>query len=624
MKTKKLNKKGFTLVELVVVVAVIAVLSAILIPTIGCFVEQAKETNDMATVRLLNVALVEDEAENGKPATMTEALAAMNRKGYDIEKLNPRSTGEIFWDGLNNRFALYNKDGNPVYLDNSTAEPQKINLWKIVETEDENGNPINITLDEEYSHYLKGENYVADQLTVKTGLDVGNNTGINAIRYENTSATAKNVIIRTNGITNLDINGYVDSTDKNKGDVIKHYGEAGNVNVIKCAMASYHEFGSLIGNITLKEGHVSLEENSKVNSLIIDANDIEQIAITQGTSADIQGTIIALNDSIKNALKTSENIKVNENVLSNVDNVELISSGISLADFIEKLSSGKQCVLSSNIELNGEMTFTQKNIDLDLNGFELKVIGSKCPISLYTSAAKIYNGKIALKSDSVYSATIYIKDGSKLEMVGVNYEAINSSGIFPDDKSELIVRNSSVKAAVYGLGTNASNAQVNSPVINISIYDSSFKTETADNDNTALYINVPVVAYFENTSFVGGRQAVFVRGGTATFKNCSLTTSGNYSNINQYYDTTWGSGNEIPVAAITIGNRSTSAYDYPVTVTLISTKLFVENNAENIFALYAYGETKSNYTVSISYDSNCVLGRTNLNDSIGNVTISLI
>ena len=93
MQTKNLKKKGFTLVELVVVVAVIAVLSAILIPTIGCFVEQAKETNDMATVRLLNTALVEDEAANGKSATMTDALAAMAKKGYLVDKLTPRSTG---------------------------------------------------------------------------------------------------------------------------------------------------------------------------------------------------------------------------------------------------------------------------------------------------------------------------------------------------------------------------------------------------------------------------------------------------------------------------------------------------------------------------------------------------
>lgn len=40
---KKQTKKGFTLVELVIVIAVIAILSAILIPTFGNVISQAKE-----------------------------------------------------------------------------------------------------------------------------------------------------------------------------------------------------------------------------------------------------------------------------------------------------------------------------------------------------------------------------------------------------------------------------------------------------------------------------------------------------------------------------------------------------------------------------------------------------
>lgn len=40
---KKQTKKGFTLVELVIVIAVIAILSAILIPTFGNVIKEAKE-----------------------------------------------------------------------------------------------------------------------------------------------------------------------------------------------------------------------------------------------------------------------------------------------------------------------------------------------------------------------------------------------------------------------------------------------------------------------------------------------------------------------------------------------------------------------------------------------------
>ena len=49
---KKMNKKGFTIVELVIVIAVIAILAAVLIPTFSGIVDKA------------NVSAVQQEARN--------------------------------------------------------------------------------------------------------------------------------------------------------------------------------------------------------------------------------------------------------------------------------------------------------------------------------------------------------------------------------------------------------------------------------------------------------------------------------------------------------------------------------------------------------------------------------
>ena len=48
---KKMNKKGFTIVELVIVIAVIAILSAVLIPTFSGVVANAKETAAVADAK---------------------------------------------------------------------------------------------------------------------------------------------------------------------------------------------------------------------------------------------------------------------------------------------------------------------------------------------------------------------------------------------------------------------------------------------------------------------------------------------------------------------------------------------------------------------------------------------
>lgn len=47
---KKTNKKGFTIVELVIVIAVIAILAGVMIPTFGGIIETAQESAEMQAV----------------------------------------------------------------------------------------------------------------------------------------------------------------------------------------------------------------------------------------------------------------------------------------------------------------------------------------------------------------------------------------------------------------------------------------------------------------------------------------------------------------------------------------------------------------------------------------------
>jgi prepilin-type N-terminal cleavage/methylation domain-containing protein len=53
MKTIKKNEKGFTLVELVIVVAILAILAALLVPRIMGNVEDAKKSRELANARTI-------------------------------------------------------------------------------------------------------------------------------------------------------------------------------------------------------------------------------------------------------------------------------------------------------------------------------------------------------------------------------------------------------------------------------------------------------------------------------------------------------------------------------------------------------------------------------------------
>ena len=62
----KNNQKGFTIVELVIVIAVIAILAAVMIPTFSGIVKKAEESNALSTARNAYTAILySDLAENG-------------------------------------------------------------------------------------------------------------------------------------------------------------------------------------------------------------------------------------------------------------------------------------------------------------------------------------------------------------------------------------------------------------------------------------------------------------------------------------------------------------------------------------------------------------------------------
>lgn len=125
----KLNKrKGFTVVELVIVIAIIAVLAAVLIPTFAGLVRKANISKDTQLVRNLNTALA---TATEKPKTMHEALQIAADAGYLVDKINASATSnEILYDSKNNVFCYYNatnpSEGSVEYIPES-AQGSQIN-----------------------------------------------------------------------------------------------------------------------------------------------------------------------------------------------------------------------------------------------------------------------------------------------------------------------------------------------------------------------------------------------------------------------------------------------------------------------------------------------------------------
>ena len=107
---KNTNKKGFTIVELVIVIAVIAILAAVLIPTFVGLVNKANMAADQQAVNQMNKALaMTGETIDGLEA----AIDALDAQGYNSKKaLVPVSKGHIFyWDNVNKKVILVKGEG---------------------------------------------------------------------------------------------------------------------------------------------------------------------------------------------------------------------------------------------------------------------------------------------------------------------------------------------------------------------------------------------------------------------------------------------------------------------------------------------------------------------------------
>ena len=272
MKTLRKMKKGFTIVELVIVIAVIAVLTAILVPTFISISNKANEASDKSLVKNLNTALRMAEGDQGKKNnTMHDAVLDVEEyAGIKLSQFISRTGDEILWDSVADEFVwkTAKPEGRADYL-----------LWTIVQSYSSSNQTFSMYAGHEWS----------PSTTTVSGLEVGFDVGFNS-RIENISyvgnATAKTVKIRTNN-SNLTINAPADS--------VEHYANGDILTLTAVANSSYHEFGTM-NVLKATSGHIVIENGGSVNELQINvasASEVSNISLDVSSNGSLGYVTVA-------------------------------------------------------------------------------------------------------------------------------------------------------------------------------------------------------------------------------------------------------------------------------------------------------------------------------------------
>ena len=593
---KRTDKKGFTIVELVIVIAVIAILAAVLIPNISKLVQKANASADESLVRNLNTALSMDVE---KHTTMSAALkAAKDNGGYDLETIELKGKGnKILWDSVNDCF-VYLKGTEKVYLPNTQSvkkadDMKDYEYFEILETMPEDMS------EQKYSIYLIGKTYT-DAVTVSVGFDAGENVNIPTINYNRNATGKQDVVIYTcSASTVLNVNA--------EKDTVRHFGTVKEVNITKIDTASYHENGTVAGNINVAQGRVELENTATVSNVVVKTiNDVVPVA-------EMVKVSVAQNAKVDLVISDNVNVTVDG---SGKDNVKTISSigdkkaaiGTTLYDTVVAAISAAKA--NDTVTVFADVAETlpfaiSKNLIIDLNNHVL-TNNAGC-ITVNTGVElKFKNGTLKMPNTGSWRVAVQILDKAGFSFDNVIFEVHDKAyGIYPAGNAAYVnILNSTVKVGV-GLATNASVDK------NGEYKDSKIAIDSSKiiSNEIAVWINVPGDLVINNSYIEGRTQGVMVRAGTAKVSDSEIvaTLSGSDCTLDFKATEAWADGNNVMCGALIVGDWN-NGYKANAVCELSNTKIRTTNTSWGR-ALIVLSQDNG-FETKLIYDSDCNLDNT--------------
>ena len=431
--------------------------------------------------------------------------------------------------------------------------------------------------------------------------------GINIWECEN--VVIENVTIINSDATAITINGSdvtlnsVTTSGSGWGGVNVDLGNSGSSEITVDENCAFGEFLPLYADSEDIANAVTVNVPENYNKAIVDLTGIGEVGVERVVwSSTIVETAAELNSAVVNGgyVILANDITSTSSFSVNTDTVLYLNDK------------------TWNIEVNGEgsfygtngATFTVSYGDVEIpkmtnrnDAASIFSAGEESGLVLQNLDVNSYYAVAALGSDNEPKAS----PNSKITVDGCNILCANSAAITTNASSN----SSSLDGGFF---------------CEIEIKNSTIECDNSNgdpylNDNCPIYINVRGHLKIDNSTIKGQRQSVMVRCGTAEISNTTIITTGAGNYKDMYLNGNWGSGNEVPMAALVIGNRGGN-YNYAATVTLTNCTIKSENT--EVPAIYIWGNTEEGAGAKLTVDSETVIVGNiagNLNAADGSVVI---
>ncbi len=251
---------------------------------------------------------------------------------------------------------------------------------------------------------------------------------------------------------------------------------------------------------------------------------------------------------------------------------------------------------------------------INLNGYSLNLrpaIGKK-PIVIgqnFSSGNYGAVNNVTIKNGTLMADGLLVLDGATLTVEDVEYTSkLTSFGVQCKGSALNVVDSTVISTDAFVIGTNASEkgkdgTGTHGVIINVT--GSTLKSDyiDADSGSVTVFFNVPGNLNIEDSKIYGVQNAVMVRGGTAVIKNSTLTTAEQIASdsVDKFTEENWGNGNEVPYAALLVGDRNNNAYNYSAFVTLVNTEI-KSGNAE-VPTVYIWQDDNKSASLIADYDT---------------------